>query len=714
MKKFVLITGLIIIGIFSLNAQRNAINYNQYSHIGGYIHYVLNQHLTDFTTLPGCYTCNPGFTSGYGSGIGVGGLFELPLNDKDLFLSIRLGYTLRNAELTTEEKIGNALDKGITAPRVTNIMVEHSLTSKLSSIDLEPQLIYTLFDNFRASLGIKGAYLLTKTFSQKESIIKPNNIVFDDTKTIERNVYEEQEIPGVKSFLTYLTFGVSYDIRLKSGFVIAPEIRYELPLYNLTDVSWKPAAFNFGVALRLPLASYEKPVYDSTFYIRDTTEVYSEAGNTTPRIYLKDTKETVNQIEYDDYKLNRRVITEYYVKEIPKDVRKPDASIMVRGIDQYGNYTPMPQLTIEEIETEETFPLLPQIFFADNSNEIDKTRLHFISADEINTFDEHKINWNTLSIYYELLNIVGKRMKENPKAILTITGCNNNLGNEANNLDLSKARADVIKNYLQNVWKIEAKRLKAVSRNLPEKQANNTIPDGIEENRRAELSSNDPNILKPVKLMDIQRTANPPVVRIYPKVKSKNVINNWNLDIIQSGNALRNYNGTNMPDSVDWVVETNPLPSEEMPVNIKITAKDNKNQIAVAETDIKIVQKTIKKKKIEMLGDKKVERFSLILFDYDKNDVTPNQAEAIKQMKSRIQPNSTITITGYADRTGDAAYNKQLSLERAINVQKSLGLTEDKTKVIGAGNSVKLFDNSLPEGRSYSRTVKIVVETPIK
>lgn len=714
MKKTLLIILVIFIGAISINAQDNdKVNYAQYNHIGGYLHYVLNNHLADFSTLPGCLSCNPGFTSGFGNGFAVGGLFDFPLNDKNLFLGVRLGYTMRNANLTTEEKIGNGIDKGITAPGVTSIMVEHRLDSKVGSIDLEPQLIYNFYDNFNATLGVKGAYLITKLFSQKESIISPTNLVFDDTKTLDRNIYAEQEIPDVKSFLTFLTIGLSYNFRLESGLSIAPEVRYEFPLYSMSSVSWRPAAFNLGVAIKFPLIPSVKPVYDSTMYLRDTNEIFVE-GSSSERIYLKTKDENLTTLEFDDYKVNRKVINELYVREIPVAISKPDAKITVRGVDLLGNYTAMPQLVIEEIETEETFPLLPQIFFENNSSDLTKTRINLLRSEQSSSFDEQKINWNTLSIYYEILNIVGKRMKENPRANLTITGCNNNIGAEANNLSLSKQRAEVVKEYLHNVWNISNNRLITVNRNLPAKQANNTKQEGIEENRSVELSSTNPEILKPIKLMDIQRTANPPIVRLYPNIQSKNNIDSWNVNISQSGTKLREFNGSGTPDSIDWVVETNPIPREEVPVNIALQVTDNNNQIGVGNTEVRISQKTIKKKKIEMLGDKKIERFSLILFDYDKNNVTSEQNIAIKQMKERIQSNSTITITGYADRTGEAEYNRELSLVRAKNVATALGLSEGKAKIIGAGSDVKLWDNDLPEGRSYSRTVKIIIETPIK
>ena len=70
-----------------------------------------------------------------------------------------------------------------------------------------------------------------------------------------------------------------------------------------------------------------------------------------------------------------------------------------------------------------------------------------------------------------------------------------------------------------------------------------------------------------------------------------------------------------------------------------------------------------------------------------------------------------MSIVGYSDRLGEAEHNLKLSTERAQNTAKELGVSVDNAQ--GGGENTELFDNNLPEGRFYSRTVSIVIETPI-
>ena len=79
-------------------------------------------------------------------------------------------------------------------------------------------------------------------------------------------------------------------------------------------------------------------------------------------------------------------------------------------------------------------------------------------------------------------------------------------------------------------------------------------------------------------------------------------------------------------------------------------------------------------------------------------------------VKARISKESKVSILGYTDRIGSDDYNRQLSELRVRRTQQYLGI--DKAEVHGLGRSALLYDNSLPEGRFYSRTVTVIVTTP--
>jgi outer membrane protein OmpA-like peptidoglycan-associated protein len=111
-------------------------------------------------------------------------------------------------------------------------------------------------------------------------------------------------------------------------------------------------------------------------------------------------------------------------------------------------------------------------------------------------------------------------------------------------------------------------------------------------------------------------------------------------------------------------------------------------------------------------------RLSLIVFDFDQASINKQNERMISQfVKKSLYPASTITITGSTDNLGELKHNQKLSEDRAFHVRDLV--LEDKpdskiTSTKGIGPSELLYDNHLPEGRYYCRTVRLEVETPIE
>ncbi len=118
---------------------------------------------------------------------------------------------------------------------------------------------------------------------------------------------------------------------------------------------------------------------------------------------------------------------------------------------------------------------------------------------------------------------------------------------------------------------------------------------------------------------------------------------------------------------------------------------------------------------IEQSKDMTVTKFSLILFDFDKSEISGENAEILKKKVGPvIKGNSTVKIYGYTDRIGAPDYNRSLALNRANAVRTILeSLSPDnRYEVFGRGEDVEIFTNENATGRVLSRTVQIFVETP--
>lgn len=683
--------------------------------LGGYAGYNYNIHSADFSKLPGVENCCPNYTYAYGSGFSVGLLGEYPLNAA-LKLGLRLGYSSIGGEFKENEFIGFTEIRDLANPaesRIVRAYADHYLTSKLSVALLEPNISFMFFKDFYTTAGLRFGFMTSAVFDQKEKLTDPQNAVFKETGAVLRNTRSGLDIPEKNSFQIFGLLGVGYNLPIGKDMYLSPEIRYSIPFMNVSSVNWKAGSLFFGAAIKLPLYPSSDPIVIEENEINRDTTVKMDSEIEKEEIVLISSRSRQVRIAQNDVLINKTIVDEKWERRIPESFAK-EVSISAKGLTRDGKEQAEPEFVIEETETEEFFPLLPYIFFDENSAVLDSKSLKLLNASQTNDFDEKKLLWNTMEIYSDVLNIIGSRMKSKPASKIEITGCNSGVGIEKGNLSVSQLRAEAVRDYLTNIWGIQPDRIKLKSQNLPDLPGNTEHTDGQEENRRAEIFSSDLDLLKPVYLKDIRKTANPPLVDIKPTIILKKGYKEYKIEVSQSGAILRSFSGDEAPESIVWDIEQEPIPALETPVVIKLKAIDNDGSEHFAETRINIRQLTITKKRYEYKDDKRLERYSLILFDYNRADLNQRQQQILRELKSRINPSATVTITGFTDRTGDAEYNRQLAQKRIAEAQKILQFPTQKLKTEAVGSARLLFDNDTPQGRNYCRTVQLLIETPVE
>jgi hypothetical protein len=139
-------------------------------------------------------------------------------------------------------------------------------------------------------------------------------------------------------------------------------------------------------------------------------------------------------------------------------------------------------LVLQEVRVNESLPLLNYIFFDKESSFIPGRYKLFKSPQDTVGFNENALIGTSLIQYYNVLNIIGSRMKAIPNSKITLVGCNDNLDKENGNLELSKARAVAIQDYLISIWGINRNRIKVTNRNIPDLPSPQSTPDGQSEN----------------------------------------------------------------------------------------------------------------------------------------------------------------------------------------------------------------------------------------
>lgn len=104
-----------------------------------------------------------------------------------------------------------------------------------------------------------------------------------------------------------------------------------------------------------------------------------------------------------------------------------------------------------------------------------------------------------------------------------------------------------------------------------------------------------------------------------------------------------------------------------------------------------------------------------VLFDFDKADIRPDAAQALKQLATviRAYPTGKVELEGHTDAKGDDAYNQRLSERRAESVKKWLvaseGIAAERLTSRGWGERKPVASNDNDAGRQKNRRVEAVI-----
>jgi len=382
-------------------------------------------------------------------------------------------------------------------------------------------------------------------------------------------------------------------------------------------------------------------------------------------------------------------------------------------------------LVMEEVLSWDLYPLLSYVFFEMGKSDIPDRYLAFGNNSEAvsSSFTDTTIQGGTLDKYYHVLNIYGYRLTKFKDAKVTITGTNDNVTpDEKGNTELSKKRAQVVYDYLKNVWNIDESRMTLKFQNFPDTKSNPKDSLGWQENRRVEMYCSEWEVAKPVFEKD---------PKIFPQPETMNFLLNNGIEdgliakrtvqIMKGGQPWKtittdDITGTTM--NWNWKSEMSKYPKDEQNFTAKLIISTKSGAECISEPiDIPVMQVTSEKKKIEQGADTLYENYSLILFPFNSFAAGPlNEKIMNDYVYNRCQPTSVISITGHTDVIGLFETNKKLSINRAKTVNTGIqGKTKGKYGSLtsdGVGEDSALYTNDLPEGRFYNRTVQVLIKTP--
>lgn len=380
-----------------------------------------------------------------------------------------------------------------------------------------------------------------------------------------------------------------------------------------------------------------------------------------------------------------------------------------------------------ERQVRETFPLRNYVFFNEGSTEI-PSRYVLLLKDQVEKFREDQLEVTTpkeltgrskrqMTVYYNVLNILGDRMVKNQTSTVTMTG--SSMEGAAD----GKAMAESTKTYLVDVFGIAPARITTVGRVkpvIPSEQPGGKLELALlrEGDRRVSITSGSPELLmefqtgndsplKPVEINVVQEAPLDSYVT-FDVAGAEKAFSSWSMELTDKQGKVQKF-GPYTKESVSIPGKTILGSRPEGDYKISMIGQTKSGKVIRKETTAHLVLWTPPVTE-EMM------RFSII-YEFNNSDAIAMYDKYLTEVVTpKIPKNGSVIIHGHTDIIGSEDVNMKLSLARANDVkgimEKALAKanrTDVKFDVRGFGEDQNLapFNNKYPEERFYNRTVII-------
>jgi len=671
-------------------------------HIGFGVSGGLGLHSTNSTLRcigdPAC----PTYEGGTGGMVGIMGNIEWMPNNWGMRGSI--GFMQSSVSMTTKDDRAFVKDgNGSIVPLIR----EHALNIAMPMMTMDLGL-QASFGKSRVFFGPSIGLLLNPSWQSTSTLLSPNTVTFSSGSR--DTIFLDQEIPNVNALQFGFGIGFGHHIPISKKIFLIPEISASIPFSTIiAGPAWKQTAILLGMSIRWGMGAVKEEVIRRAEVI-DTVEV--NVDERIGSLFIEGQKKSTRTIEeFETY----RMITETTVRTDtlkiglpPKQSPKP---IFTVHIAQDVSSEEVQHIMVRGQLVTEAFPILPMVFFSEAD-----ANLHsrYRQLRTIEGFSSDNLEPLVSEQHKDILNIIGERLNKNLQANITLHGYSDPV-TEKSDCELASRRVATVREYLANVWNIDRTRINIDMdrrRCSPENPTMSRIPQGYEENRRIEVTTDQKDILAPViRSRYVEITDYTPKEMHVNAMKSKgeNIIS-WKLESQLGDSTLLTKDGSQKPLWIQVPIEQDDARRIQQSSNdglqISMIIQDNEGDLGSEEIQIPIQRDTT---------NFAIQRLSLMHFPVQKSTLDKQGRNAIDAFLKDLEDNASISIVGYSDNLGNAQSNLELSKERAETVYSYIKSIKPKSNIIkvnGLGSTALppgIRSHELPESRFLSRTVQIEI-----
>ena len=375
----------------------------------------------------------------------------------------------------------------------------------------------------------------------------------------------------------------------------------------------------------------------------------------------------------------------------------------------------------------ETFALRNSVFFDQGAAaipgryvQLNKSQAGFFKEQQLQEDQPNNLNKGRsarqMAVYYNILNIIGDRMRVNSQSTIMLSGASDKNPAEG------KLMAENIQQYLVTMFGIASSRINTEGRNKPLIPSEH--PGGTKEldllregDRRVDIVSTSPEMLmqiggsnssflRPVQIKTSQQDPLDSHV-LFNVTGASEILSSWKVEVKDEKGIIQYY-GPYTQDQASIAGTT-------------ILGNNTQGNYTISMLGTTKAGNPVKKEGYVSFmrndePDQEGLRYS-ILFDFDQSKTIASYEKFLTDIVAPlITENSTVIIHGHTDIIGDEKYNRGLSEERAMSTQQiiekalaTVGKHGVKFETHGFGEDTTMmpFENNYPEERFYNRTVII-------
>jgi len=611
------------------------------------------------------------FSSGSGSGFGVNVGLRSPVIFGDrVRLSFGPGYGRSTGSFT-----GRPLDPQRARDSLGNLVdVDRvfELSYDLRTIYLDMGVDWQATDWLRVGLGASPGWRTSGRFSQVDKIAS-GDIGFEDGRR-ERSMTEGENLT-LRRFALGLLLGASSDVPVGGTTRLVPWVRLRGDLFSpVAQGAWNSLSLCGGLGLSFDLSP------STTVSPEDTAVVAAEKNS-----------------------------------QVVESSPALTAGIVIRAVDDQGRALPAATVHVREVLYRQFAPLMPVVYFERGSSLI-PDRYVDLSPDRAERFTVDSLaQLNTLESYHHVLNVIGRRMRDDPSSSIALLP----LSSRDESPGLSLARAQSIRTYLTGAWRIDSSRIVIRLGPAELRHASESSEEGRQENRRVEISSSSASLNAPMAIARIVRDFDPPQIELSPEYDPTRVAS-WQITVSRDGNVIERYSSADSENSStggEWEIPHSRGTGAEVPLVAELTVTDSLGNSRTARDEIPLIlRRTADTVNGLSTGDEEAERLLLDVpgFGYNSAELSNRNEVLTQRIAEMIRSGASVTVTGLSSRTDDGG-GRALALCRAQNVAEVIRGVLDRRGVDDvvvravAGGAVD-ERAVLPEERAFRRGATVLIE----